>query len=57
MFLARIAVQKPVLATMVVGAFVVLGLFSYQRLVIDLFPRVEFPSRMESQARPSKSLN
>ncbi len=43
MFLARIAVQKPVLATMVVGTFVVLGLFSYQRLVIDLFPRVEFP--------------
>jgi len=43
MFLARIAVQRPVLATMVVGAFVVLGLFSYQRLVIDLFPRVEFP--------------
>jgi HAE1 family hydrophobic/amphiphilic exporter-1 len=43
MFLARLAVKKPVLTTMVVLAFVVMGFFSWQRLVIDLFPDVDFP--------------
>ena len=43
MFLARLAVKRPVLTTMVVLAFVVLGFFSWRRLVIDLFPEVEFP--------------
>jgi HAE1 family hydrophobic/amphiphilic exporter-1 len=43
MFIARLAVKKPVLTTMVVLAFVVLGFFSWQRLVIDLFPEIDFP--------------
>lgn len=43
MTLARLSVQRPVLATMVILAFVVLGYFSYQRLVVDLFPEVDFP--------------
>jgi HAE1 family hydrophobic/amphiphilic exporter-1 len=43
MFLARLAVRKPVLTTMVVLTFVVMGFFSWQRLVIDLFPDVDFP--------------
>ncbi|NIM21818.1 MAG: AcrB/AcrD/AcrF family protein [Candidatus Latescibacteria bacterium] len=37
------AVRKPVLTTMIVLAFVVLGIFSWQRLVIDLLPEIEFP--------------
>lgn len=43
MFFARIAVKRPVMTTMIVLAFVVLGFFSWQRLVIDLFPDVDFP--------------
>ncbi|MBI4721048.1 MAG: efflux RND transporter permease subunit [Chitinivibrionia bacterium] len=43
MFLARMSVRKPVLTTMFVLSFVVLGFFSWRRLVIDLMPEVEFP--------------
>ncbi len=43
MILARVSIKRPVLMTMVIMGFVVLGLFSYKRLVIDLFPKVEFP--------------
>ncbi|UCH82924.1 MAG: efflux RND transporter permease subunit [Candidatus Latescibacterota bacterium] len=43
MFLARMAVRKPVLTTMIVLSFVVLGFFSWQRLVIDMLPEVDFP--------------
>jgi HAE1 family hydrophobic/amphiphilic exporter-1 len=43
MFLARMSVKKPVLTTMIVVSFVVLGFFSWRRLVIDLMPEVEFP--------------
>ena len=43
MFLARMAVRKPVLTTMIVFTFVVLGFFSWQRLVIDMLPEVDFP--------------
>ena len=34
----RVSIANPVLATMVMLAFVVLGLFSYQRLSVDQFP-------------------
>ena len=43
MFLSDLSIKRPVLATMLVAALVVLGLFSYRRLNIDLFPNVEFP--------------
>ncbi len=43
MFLSDLSIKKPVLATMMVAAFVVLGAFSYHRLSVDLFPNVEFP--------------
>ena len=43
MFLAKLAVKRPVMTTMIVLAFVVLGFFSWRRLVIDLFPDIEFP--------------
>lgn len=43
MSLARTAVFRPVLTTVIVLAFVVLGLSSFQRLVVDLLPKVEFP--------------
>ena len=43
MSLSHISVTRPVMITMVVMVFVVLGFFSYRRLAIDLFPEVEFP--------------
>ncbi|MFN5880959.1 MAG: efflux RND transporter permease subunit, partial [Burkholderiales bacterium] len=43
MWFTRISIANPVLATMMMAAFVVLGLFSYQRLAVDQFPDVNFP--------------
>lgn len=41
--LAEICVRRPVFATMLIMTLVVLGLFSYSRLTVERFPRVEFP--------------
>ena len=43
MWFTRVSIKNPVLATMVMLAFVVLGVFAYQRLKVDQFPDVEFP--------------
>jgi len=43
MWFTRISIANPVLATMMMAAFVVLGLFSLQRLAVDQFPDVTFP--------------
>ncbi|MGH8808687.1 MAG: efflux RND transporter permease subunit, partial [Noviherbaspirillum sp.] len=43
MWFTRISIANPVLATMMMMAFVVLGLFSYKRLQVDQFPDVTFP--------------
>ena len=44
MWFTRVSIGNPVLATMVMFAFVVLGLFSYQRLSVDQFPNIDFPT-------------
>ena len=41
--LAEICVRRPVFATMLITTLMVLGIFSYQRLTVERFPRVEFP--------------
>ena len=43
MKLADVSIDRPVFATMMILALVVLGLFSYMKLNIDLFPDVDFP--------------
>ncbi len=43
MWLTRISVRNPVFATMMMAAFLVLGLFSYFRLPVEQFPDVAFP--------------
>jgi HAE1 family hydrophobic/amphiphilic exporter-1 len=43
MGLLRIFVRRPVLTTMLLMAFIVLGVFSYNRMIIELFPNIEFP--------------
>jgi hypothetical protein len=42
--LAEICVRRPVFATMLIMALVVLGIFSYNRLTVERFPRVELPT-------------
>ena len=42
-FFARLAVQRPVLTSMIVGALVFLGGYSYFALGVDLLPGIEFP--------------
>ena len=44
MWFTRVSIGNPVMAVMVMLAFVVLGLFSYQRLAVDQFPNIDFPT-------------
>jgi len=43
MRIADLCIRRPVFATMLVAALVVLGLFSYRKLGVDLFPNIDFP--------------
>ena len=43
MFLSNLSIRQPVFATMMVVAMVVVGIFSYVELKIDLFPNVDIP--------------
>jgi len=43
MFLSNFSVRRPVFTTMLVVAFVVLGIFSYLRMSVQLTPDIEFP--------------
>src|SRR5262244_1181262 len=40
---ADVFIRRPVFATMLIASLVVLGLFSYRRLGLDLFPNIDFP--------------
>lgn len=44
MSLYEICVRRPVFATMLVMSLVVLGLFSFRELGVDLFPKVDLPT-------------
>jgi HAE1 family hydrophobic/amphiphilic exporter-1 len=43
MKLADVSIERPVFATMMIFALIVLGLYSYYQLNIDQFPDVDFP--------------
>jgi len=43
MNLADLSIKRPVFATMLIMALVVLGMFSYRDLGVDLFPNLDFP--------------
>ncbi|MBS3910595.1 MAG: efflux RND transporter permease subunit, partial [Hydrogenophaga sp.] len=55
MWFTRISLRNPVFATMVMVAFVVLGLFSFQRLQIDQFPNIDFPVVVVTTEYPGAS--
>jgi HAE1 family hydrophobic/amphiphilic exporter-1 len=40
---ADVFIRRPVFATMLIASLVVLGLFSYRALGLDLFPNIDFP--------------
>ena len=44
MWFTRVSLKNPVFATMVMLALVVLGLFSLQRLQVDQYPNIDFPT-------------
>ena len=44
MWFTRVSIANPVMAVMVMLAFVVLGAVSYQRLKVDQFPDIDFPT-------------
>jgi HAE1 family hydrophobic/amphiphilic exporter-1 len=43
MRIADLCIRRPVFTTMLIAFLVVLGLFSYRHLAVDLFPNVDFP--------------
>ena len=43
MWLADTSVKKPVFATMLILALVVLGIVSYPEIGVDLYPKIDFP--------------
>lgn len=55
MWLTRVSVHHPVFATMMMMAFVVLGIFSYQRLRVDQFPDINFPVVVVTTEYPGAS--
>src|SRR5687768_9009907 len=43
MYLSDVSIKRPVFATMMMLALVVLGIISYQRLAIDEYPDITYP--------------
>src|SRR5689334_19206513 len=42
-WLAEVCVRRPVFATVIILSLVVMGIFSYGKLGVDRFPKVDFP--------------
>ncbi|MGQ0714628.1 MAG: efflux RND transporter permease subunit [Gemmatimonadaceae bacterium] len=55
MFLSDVSIKRPVFATMLMVALVVLGIVSYQRLAIDEYPDVTYPVVVVQTTYPGAS--
>ncbi|MDH4035344.1 MAG: efflux RND transporter permease subunit, partial [candidate division Zixibacteria bacterium] len=55
MKLSDVSVKRPVFATMMIGALLVLGLFSYIELPVEMFPEVDFPIVVVQTVYPGAS--
>ncbi|MBN9430493.1 MAG: efflux RND transporter permease subunit, partial [Burkholderiales bacterium] len=55
MWFTRVSIAHPVFATMMMAAFLILGIFSYHRLPVEQFPNVEFPIVVVSTQYPGAS--
>ncbi|MEJ7849206.1 MAG: efflux RND transporter permease subunit [Pyrinomonadaceae bacterium] len=54
-WLAEVCVKRPVFATMLILSLVVVGIFSFFRLGVDLFPKVDFPTITVTVINPGSS--
>src|ERR671919_2659432 len=54
-WLAEVCVKRPVFATMLIMSLVVVGLFSFLSLGVDLFPKVDFPTITINVINPGAS--
>ena len=55
MWFTRVSIHNPVMAVMAMLLFVVLGAFSYQRLSLDQFPNIDFPTVVVAMDYPGAS--
>ena len=55
MFLSDVSIKRPVFATMMMVALVVLGVVSYRRLAIDEYPDVTYPTITVQTSYPGAS--
>lgn len=55
MKLSEVSVKRPVFATMMIGALLVLGWYSYTDLSVELFPKVDFPFVVVQTVYPGSS--
>src|SRR5437868_5755828 len=53
--LAQLCVRRPVFATMLVMSLVVVGVFSYFSLGVDLFPKIDIPTVQVLISNPGAS--
>ncbi len=53
--LAEICVRRPVFATMIILSLTVVGLFSYNSLGVDLFPKIDLPTITVTVVNPGAS--
>jgi HAE1 family hydrophobic/amphiphilic exporter-1 len=51
----RFFVRRPVLTTMILVLLIVMGFYSYQRLIIEMMPQVEFPFIVITTVYPGAS--
>ncbi|MEP7214176.1 MAG: efflux RND transporter permease subunit [Acidobacteriota bacterium] len=54
-WLAEVCVKRPVFATMLILSLVVVGLFSFISLGVDLFPKIDFPTVTITVLNPGAS--
>src|SRR5215469_15735409 len=55
MSLPELCIRRPVMTTLLMLAFVVFGMFSYQLLPVAAIPRVDFPTIVVSASLPGAS--
>jgi HAE1 family hydrophobic/amphiphilic exporter-1 len=55
MFLSDVSIKRPVFATMMMVALVVLGVVSYKRLAIDEYPDITYPVVVAQTTYPGAS--
>jgi HAE1 family hydrophobic/amphiphilic exporter-1 len=56
MTLPEVCIRRPVFTTMLILLPVVVGIYGYSRMGVDLFPNIEFPTIIVTASRPGASV-